>query len=319
MSHLPPDQLPPNQSLRVAASQVSDPFAGVDLAHLEHSLIRPRTFIDATLTLVTTGITLLALVPLFSVLYMLVVRGWQRLSIETLTQTPPAPLEAGGGIGNAILGTLVMVGLAALVTIPAGVLTAVFLSQAEPEDRLADVVRFCAKVLTGFPSILAGVFAYGSVVLFMGGFSAIAGAVGLSILMLPTIILTSEDALRMVPSKMREAAIGMGATSTQTAWSVLLPTAIPGIATGVMLAIARAAGETAPLLFTALFSQYWIVSGGLIHFTQPTASLAVLIYNFAGVPFDNQLELAWTAALVLVLLVLVVNLLGQFIASRRVS
>jgi len=319
MNSLPPDQLPQNQSLRVAAAHVTDPFAGVDLGRLEHSLARPRTFINAALTLVVTVTTLLALVPLFSVLYMLLVRGWQRVSLETLTQTPPAPLEAGGGIGNAIVGTLVMVGLAALVTIPVGVFTAVFLSQAEPEDRLAEVVRFSAKVLTGFPSILAGVFAYGAVVLTMGGFSAIAGAVGLSILMLPTIILTSEDALRMVPSKMREAAIGLGATHSQTAWNVLLPTAIPGIATGVMLAIARAAGETAPLLFTALFSQYWIMSQGHINLAQPTASLAVLIYNFAGVPFDNQLELAWTAALVLVLLVLVVNLLGQLIAARRVS
>jgi phosphate transport system permease protein len=212
-----------------------------------------------------------------------------------------------------------MVGLAAAITVPVGVFTAVFLSQAEPQDRLAQVVRFAAKVLTGFPSILAGVFAYGAVVLTTGGFSAVAGSIALSILMLPTITLTAEDALRMVPSKMREAAIGMGATSTQTAWFVLLPTAIPGIATGVMLALARAAGETAPLLFTALFSHYWIISQGHLATMQPTASLAVLIYNFAGVPFDNQLELAWAAALVLVGLVLIVNLLGQVLAARRVE
>jgi phosphate transport system permease protein len=206
-----------------------------------------------------------------------------------------------------------------LVTVPTGVLSAVFLSQAEPENRPAQVVRFAAKILTGFPSILAGVFAYGAVVLVTGHFSAVAGAVGLSILMLPTIMLTSEDALRMVPAKMREAAIGMGATSTQTTWFVLLPTAIPGIATGVMLAVARAAGETAPLLFTALFSRYWVMTDGHLDLMQPTASLAVLIYNFAGVPYDNQLELAWTAALVLVVLVLVVNLLGQRLSARRVD
>ena len=123
-------------------------------------------------------------------------------------------------------------------------------------------MRFCAKLLTGFPSILAGVFAYGAVVLVTGGYSAVAGAVALSILMLPTIILTSEDAIRMVPARMRDAAIGMGATRTQTVWMVLLPTALPGILTGVMLAVARAAGETAPLLFTALFSNYWLWSGG---------------------------------------------------------
>jgi len=296
-----------------------DPLSGIERQKLEHSLRRPRTFVNALLSSVVASMTLLALVPLFSVLWMLIGRGAKRLSLEVFTQTPPAPLEAGGGFGNAIVGTLVMVGLAALITVPVGVLTAVFLSQAEPEDRLAHVVRFAAKVLTGFPSILAGVFAYGAVVLSTGKFSAVAGAVALSILMLPTITLTAEDALRMVPTKMREAAIGMGATSTQTAWFVLLPTALPGIATGIMLALARAAGETAPLLFTALFSHYWIASQGQLDLLQPTASLAVLIYNFAAVPFDNQLELAWAAALVLVLLVLVVNLIGQALAVRRVE
>jgi phosphate transport system permease protein len=205
------------------------------------------------------------------------------------------------------------------MSIPFGVLTAVFLSQAESNSRLAQAVRFSAKVLTGFPSILAGVFAYGAVVLVTGGFSAVAGAVALAILMLPTILLTSEDAIRMVPAKMREASIGMGATRTQTVWMVLLPTAVPGIATGVMLAIARAAGETAPLLFTALFSNYWLFGSGHVELMRPTASLAVLIYNFAGVPFENQLELAWAAALVLVLIVLATNILGQIIAQRRVD
>lgn len=299
--------------------EVLDPFRGVDLQAMEHSLRRPRTAFNALLSWFVGGLTLLALVPLFSVLFMLFSRGIQRLSLALFTQTPPAPLEQGGGFGNAIVGTLVMVGLAMLVTVPTGVLSAVFLSQAPPEDRLAQAVRFAAKILTGFPSILAGVFAYGAVVLVTGRFSAVAGALGLSILMLPTIMLTAEDALRMVPAKMREAAIGMGATSTQTAWMVLLPTAVPGIATGVMLAVARAAGETAPLLFTALFSRYWVVSNGDIDLMQPTASLAVLIYNFAGQPYDNQLELAWSAALVLVLLVLVVNLLGQRISASRVD
>jgi phosphate transport system permease protein len=173
-------------------------------------------------------------------------------------------------------------------------------------------------VLTGFPSILAGVFAYGALVLLMGGYSAIAGAVALFILMLPTIILTAEDAIRMVPAKMREAAIGMGATTTQTVWMVLLPTALPGILTGVMLAVARAAGETAPLLFTALFSNYWLFAGGEIDLRQPTASLAVLIYNFASMPFENQVNLAWVAALVLVLLVLATNLIGQAFSRRQI-
>src|SRR5262249_36767986 len=156
-------------------------------------------------------------------------RGGQKLSLAVLTELPPAPLESGGGFGNAIIGTLVIVTLATLISTPVGILSAVYLSQTEKESRIAQTVRFAAKVQAGFPSVLAGVFAYGAAVLLTGGFSAIAGGIALSILMLPTIILTAEEAIRMVPSKMREAAIGMGATETQTIWMVLLPTALPGI------------------------------------------------------------------------------------------
>jgi phosphate transport system permease protein len=267
----------------------------------------------------TTLMTIMALVPLFSVVLMLLIRGGKRLSLSVFSQLPPAAFEQGGGFGNAIVGTLVMVGLAALISVPFGVLGAVFLAEVGPETHLAKVVRMCAKVLTGFPSILAGVFAYGAVVLVTGGFSAVAGGIALSILMLPTIMLTAEEAIRMVPSKMREAAIGMGATQTQAVWMVLLPTAFPGILTGVMLAVARAAGETAPLLFTALFSNYWLTSGGRLDFMQPMASLAVLIYNFSAMPFENQVELAWAAALVLVLLVLAVNLIGQSLSRKTME
>ncbi len=294
-----------------------NPFAGVDFMDLERSLRKPRTLVDVLLSTLVTAMTGLALIPLFSVVWMLFWRGGRKLSLAALTQPPPAPLEQGGGFGNAIVGTLVMVGLAALVAVPVGILTAVFLADSKPESRLAQVVRFAAKLLTGFPSVLAGVFAYGAVVLLTGGFSSVAGAVALSVLMLPTVVLTAEDAIRMVPARMREAAIGMGATPTQTVWMVLLPTALPGILTGVMLAVARAAGETAPLLFTALFSNYWLSSGGRFDLMQPTASLAVLIYNFASMPFENQVELAWAAALVLVLLVLAANLVGQALSRRQ--
>jgi len=203
--------------------------------------------------------------------------------------------------------------------VPIGVLSGIYLAQAKIESSLASSVRFSAKVLTGFPSILAGVFAYVVIVRATGGYSAVAGAIALSILMLPTIILTAEEAIRMVPAKMKEAAIGMGATSTQTVWMVLLPTALPGILTGVMLAVARAAGETAPLLFTALFSNYWLGTIGHVDLMQPTASLAVLIYNFAGMPFENQVNLAWTAALVLVMLVLITNLIGQAFSRKQIN
>jgi phosphate transport system permease protein len=295
---------------------LDDPFAGVDFSQLERSLRRPRTLVDFMLTALVFIMTLLSLVPLLSVVFMLLWRGGRRLSLQVFTDLPPSALEQGGGFGNAIVGTLIIVALAVAATVPVGLLTAIYLAQ-DKGGRLRDIIRFCAKVLTGFPSILAGVFAYGAIVLTTGGYSAFAGAVALSILMLPTIVLTSEDAIRMVPARMKDAAIGMGATRTQVVWMVLLPTAIPGILTGVMLAIARAAGETAPLLFTALFSNYWLWSRGHVNLKQPTASLAVLIYNFAGMPFQNQVELAWAAALVLVLLVLAANLTGQFLSSSR--
>ena len=297
-------------------ADIADPFAGVDFSQLERSLRRPRTLIDFSLNALVTGMTLLSLIPLFSVILMLFWRGGRKLSLAVFTELPPAALEQGGGFGNAIAGTLVIVALAVVVSVPIGLLTAIYLAQTA-QSRVSGIVRFCAKVLTGFPSILAGVFAYGAIVLTTGGYSAAAGAAALSILMLPTIVLTSEDAIRMVPARMVDAAIGMGATTTQVVWMVLLPTALPGILTGIMLAVARAAGETAPLLFTALFSNYWLWSHGRVSLMQPTASLAVLIYNFASMPFQNQVELAWAAALVLVLLVLGANIAGQSLSSRR--
>jgi len=294
-----------------------NPFEGVDFSELDRSLRRPRTLFSIAMSGVATLMTMLALIPLFSVVLMLLWRGGQKLSLAVFTQLPPAPLEQGGGFGNALQGTLIIVALSMIISVPVGILSAVYLAESEAGNRFANLVRFTAKTLTGFPSILAGVFAYSAVVLATGGFSAVAGAVAVSILMLPTIMLTAEDAIRMVPAKMKEAAIGMGATKTQTVWMVMLPTAFSGILTGVMLAVARGAGETAPLIFTALFSNYWPVSGGHMNLMQATPSLAVLIYNFAGMPFQNQVELAWAAALVLVLMVLITNLIGQSLSRRR--
>jgi len=155
-------------------------------------------------------------------------------------------------------------------------------------------------------------------VLSTGGFSAPAGGVALAVLMLPTVVLTAEEAIRMVPARMTEAAIGMGATDAQVLGRVVLPTAMPGILTGVMLAVARAAGETAPLIFTALFSNYWLVTQGRLNVMRPTASLAVLIYNFSAMPFANMVELAWAASLVLVVMVLAFNIVGQFLSRNRI-
>jgi phosphate transport system permease protein len=286
----------------------------VDIPKLEKSLRAPRTLFSAILSGITGLMSLAAMVPLFSVLIMLLYEGGRRLSVSLFTQLPPAPGMPGGGIGNALLGTLTVVAIATAISVPFGVLAAIYLAEVAPESKTTTAVRFSAKVLTGLPSILAGVFAYSLVVLTTGTFSAPAGGIALSLLMLPTILLTAEEAIRMVPARMREAAVGMGATKAQTVLQVVLPAALPGILTGVMLAVARACGETAPLLFTALFCDYWPTANPM----QPTPSLAVLIYDFSSSPFPAQIQIAWSASLVLLLVVLLLNIGSQVLVRRSV-
>jgi phosphate transport system permease protein len=281
--------------------------------NLQHNAFERRALTNVLLTVGAWLVAALGAVPLVSVIYMLVVKGGARLSTELFTELPPAGFEMGGGIGNAIQGTLVTVGIASAISIPIALLAAIYLAEFSPNSRISVAARFLSKVLTGFPSILAGVFVYAAVVLLMGTYSALAGGVALAVLMLPTVTLTAEGAMRMVPQRMKDAAIGMGCTRTQVAWSVTLPTALPSIVTGVILAVARVAGESAPLLFTALFSNYWLRS-----IKEPTASLSILIYNFSSMPFENQIELAWAASLVLVLIVLTFNILSRFIGRPQV-
>src|SRR5262245_40704256 len=176
----------------ITATASADPFQEVNLGALEKSLMKPRNLFGFLLTLLVTLLTLIAMFPLFSVLYTLTVRGGAHLSWQLFTSLPPAAFEEGGGIGNAILGTLVIVSLATAISVPIGILSAIFLAEVSPDSRLAQIVRFSAKILTGFPSVLAGVFAYGAVVLVTGTFSAVAGALALSVLMIPTILLTAE-------------------------------------------------------------------------------------------------------------------------------
>lgn len=284
-----------------------------------------RTLVDVGLTVLAAGLTLLACVPLFSVLFMLLWHGGERLvhgGLEALTSTRPPPGQtAGGGFGNAIVGTLLIVTIASLIAIPFGILGAIFLAEYGPRTKLASAVRFAAKVMTGLPSILAGVFAYAAVVLLTGDFSAVAGGVALAVLMIPIVMLTAEGAIKMVPQKMREAAIGMGATQAQVTWKVVVPTALTGILTGVMLAVARAAGETAPLLFAAAYSDTEFAIDKYrphVHLWDWTASLSVFIYENSPAKSNvpNQQSLAWAAALVLVLMVLAFNIGGQLLSRK---
>jgi phosphate transport system permease protein len=263
-------------------------------------------------TVLCIGCSFLTLIPLFSIVYLVFAKGLPLLTPGVFTGLPPAPGLEGGGFGNAVLGTVVMVGIGILLAAPLGILSAIYICEYNRRSALAGAVRFIAKLLTGVPSIICGVFAFAVIVLTSGRFSAIAGGVALAVLTLPTILLTTEQAILGVPNALREASYGMGATRFQTIFRVILPEALPAIMTGLMLAVARAAGETAPVLFTARFSQYWIQS-----LNDETASLAVLIYNFSTLPYDYQIKLAWTASLVLVVLVTLTNIAAQLVFSKR--
>lgn len=257
-------------------------------------------------------LSLLTLVPLVSIVFLVLKNGLPLLNWSVFTELPPAAGMVGGGFGNAVVGTLVMVGLGLLFSAPVGMLSAIYVNEYSPTGRLSSAVRLVAKLLTGIPSIICGVFAFAVVVTTTGSFSAYAGGVALAVLMLPTILLTSEQALMGVQSAYREASYGLGATKFQTITRVVLPDALPAMMTGVMLAVARAAGETAPLIFTALFSQFWMKS-----LSDPSASLSVLIYNFSTVPFPHQIQMAWTASLVLVAMVTLTNIIAQLAFSKK--
>src|ERR1700739_2710580 len=212
-----------------------------------------RVFWNTCWSVVCVTLSFLTLVPLFSIVYLVLAKGLPLLKPSVFTQLPPAPGLTGGGFGNAIQGTAVMVGIALLFSTPLGVLSAIYLNEYSPKSPLANAVRFVAKLLTGIPSIICGVFAFSVVVLSTGTASALAGGVALAVLTLPTILLTTEQALLGVPKSLREASSGLGATKLQTIFRIVLPEALPAIMTGIMLAVARAAGETAPVLFTAAF------------------------------------------------------------------
>ena len=275
------------------------------------------------LTVVAAIFSGIAVLPLVLVLGYVLIKGGSTLGLNLLTELPPPPGLEGGGIANAIVGTLVVTLVAALIAIPVGVGGGIFLAEYSRSGWFAQFIRFGTNVLSGVPSIIAGVFIYGTIVtsrvLFGNAYSALAGGMALAILMLPTVIKTTDEGLKLVPDDLRRAALGIGASRFVMIARITLPTAFTPIATGVVLSIARAAGETAPLIFTALFSPYWsdLVSGdGLL---APIASLSVLIYNFAIMPYEFHNQLAWSASFVLVAMILFLNLLSRWLgrfASR---
>jgi len=275
--------------------------------HISRRAIVSRLLIAACYA--AAGIVIL---PLALIVWHLVAKGWPALSFSFFTDMPKPVGEAGGGMANAIVGTLILVGLGALFAVPIGVGAGVYLSEFG-RGRFAGMVRYTADLLGGVPSIVVGVAAYGLVVIPMGGFSALAGGVALGILMLPTIIRSTEEVVRLVPQSYREAALALGAPRWKVTQQVVIPAAGAGIVTASMLAVARAAGETAPLLFTALGNRFWST-----RLDKPIASLPVMVFDYARAPYDDWIRQAWTGALVLVMIVTVISAVLR-LTVRRVA
>ncbi len=255
---------------------------------------------------------LVALVPLALIMFFVVSQGIQALNWDFFTSMPRPVGQEGGGMANAIVGTLMLSGLAALLAVPIGVISGVYLSE-YPATRLASVVRFASDTLNGVPSIVIGVFAYGLAVLPFKQFSTLAGGLALGIMMIPIVAKTTEELLLLVPGSMREGALALGATRGRAVYSVILPAALPGIVTGIVLALARIAGETAPLLFTSFNNRFFSTS-----LTQPISSITVQVYTYAISPYEDWHRQAWAGALVLIAIVLSCSVLAR-LATARVS
>ncbi len=289
---------------------------------LEYKSFLLRNIFSTALSLISGLLALIAVLPLVFVLSYVVINGLSQLNLNVLTQLPEPPgedLSSAGGIGNAIVGTFIVSSIASIISIPIGVGGGIYLAEYSKKGLFSKFIRFGTNVLSGVPSIIAGVCVYTIIVatkiLFGSNFSAIAGGIALSILMLPTIIKTTDEGLKLVPDDLRKGALAVGASKFVTISRITLPTALTPITTGIVLALARSVGETAPLIFTALFSFYWTDSPNGIF--EPIATLSVLIYNFALEPYQAQNELAWVASLLLVLFVLSINLLTRWIGKSQ--
>lgn len=272
---------------------------------------RRRQIVDRLARGTCVVFSFVAVLPLALVLWYVAQKGLAGVSVDFFTEMPMPVGELGGGMKHAVVGTLIVVALASAIGIPVGILAGVYLSE-YGNNHLGQAVRFSADVMAGIPSITIGIFVYGLMVLTMGTFSAWAGAVALAIIMIPTIMRTTEEMLRLVPDHLREASLALGVPKRRTIVHVALRTAAPGIATGVMLAVARIAGETAPLLFTALGNQYFSTE-----LDKPIATLPVQIYNYSISPYEDWHQQAWAAALVLVVMVLMLNLGARAFVNSR--
>ncbi len=258
-----------------------------------------------------TFLALIPTVPLFLILFQLLHKGITSLSLDFFLNLPAPPGEPGGGIANAIVGTFIIVGLATLIGVPISILAGIYLSEYGKESKLAQAVRVAADVLQGVPSIVIGIVAYAWVVRPMGHFSALSGSVALALMMIPVVVRTTEEVLRLVPNILREASLALGVPYWRTVLKVVLPTGMVGVTTGILIAVARIAGETAPLLFTAFGNQFMTLNP-----LEPMNALPLVIFNYATSPYEDWWQQAWGASVVLVFMVLALNIISRLLARR---
>ena len=274
---------------------------------------RLRWLADKGATFLAVLSTLLVIVPLAAIFIYLILKGARSLNLAFFTQIPKPVGESGGGMANAIIGSVTLLGIASLLGVPIGIGGGVYLAEFGRGTKFANAVRFTADVLNGVPSIVMGLAAYALIVVPQHHFSALAGGVALGIMMIPTICRTTEEMLLMVPHVVREAALGLGVPNWRSVLSITVKTASPGIITGCMLAFARVAGETAPLIFTALGNDFWSTS-----LNQPIAALPLQIWIYAQSPYDDWHRLAWAGSLVLIVLIVLAVSLVRYVTSRGV-
>jgi phosphate transport system permease protein len=286
------------------------PAATVSASHSVPPISLRRRITDHFMTGVAVLTVILVLVPLIAIFGYVVYRGIGSINWAFLTQTPKPVGEPGGGMANAIVGSGLILAIASILGVPLGVGAGIYLAEFG-RNRLGNAIRFTADVLNGVPSIVIGIVAYAIVVLYQRHFSALAGGVALAIMMVPTISRTTEEMLLLVPQALREAAYGLGIPRWRTTLSITLRTATSGVITGIMLAFARVAGETAPLLFTAFGNQYWS-----LRIDQPTAALPLQLFNYAISPYDEWHRQAWAGALVLIILIVSSVAAVRFVVRR---
>ena len=269
-----------------------------------------RKALSAVVVALCGAAVVVALIPLFFVFAYVLQKGFSSLNWDFFTKMPKPVGEPGGGMANAMLGTLYLIAIASAIAVPVGIIAGVYLSE-YGKRPFAGLVRFTADVLNGVPSIVIGIFAYGLAVLPVKHFSALAGGLALGFMMIPIITRTTEELLNLVPGTLREGALALGATRARAAFSVMVPAALPGIMTGILVALARIAGETAPLLFTSFNNRYFSA-----RLDQPISSLTVQVYTYAISPYDDWHRQAWAGALVLVAFVFIFSVLARVVTRR---